>query len=141
MRYLSSIFALVFLNCEEKYKAEVTQKIVYDIYEPPEMTNLMNDMFNDNLAVKNSILNGYLPSYFPIDFLEIPKAKMTKGKSRNTVFNSFSKVFLKVQEDFHNTKESSLVAENFNKVIDVCITYHQTECVGPILRIKKLLIQ
>lgn len=141
MRYLSLVLLVVLFNCEKKDKEEVAQKIVYDVYEPSEMATLMNAMYDYNLAVKDSILNGHLPSHFPMDFMEIHKAEMTKGKSRNTVFNSFSEVFLKVQEDFHNTTDSSLVIENFNKVVDVCITCHQTECVGPIPRIKKLRIQ
>lgn len=141
MRFLSLAFFFVFLNCEKKNKDDVSQKIVFDIYEPSEMAALMNAMYDYNLAVKDSVLNGHLPSHFPNDFIEIHKAEMTEGKSRNAVFNSFSEVFLKVQEDFHNTKDSSLVTENFNKVIDVCISCHQTECVGPIPRIKKLRIQ
>ncbi|MGF1556714.1 hypothetical protein [Paucihalobacter sp.] len=141
MRYISLLLLLVFLNCEEKNKKEVAQKIVFDVYEPSEMATLMNEMYDYNLAVKDSILNGHWPTHFPIDFIEIHKAEMTEGKSRNTVFNSFSEVFLKVQEDFHNTTDSTLIIQNFNKVVDVCISCHQTECVGPIPRIKKLRIQ
>lgn len=141
MRCISLLILLVFLNCEEKNKKEVTQKIVYDVYKPSEMATLMNEMYDYNLAVKDSILNGHIPSHFPIDFMEIHKAEMTEGKSRNSVFNSFSEVFLKVQEDFHKTTDSTLVIHNYNMMVEVCISCHQTECVGPIPRIRKLLIQ
>lgn len=141
MRCISLLLLLVFLNCEEKNKKEVTQKIVYDVYKPSEMATLMNEMYDYNLAVKDSILNGHIPSHFPIDFMEIHKAEMTEGKSHNSVFNSFSEVFLKVQEDFHKTRDSTLVIQNYNMMVEVCISCHQTECVGPIPRIRKLLIQ
>lgn len=141
MRFILLVISIVFLGCKEQPKTEITQKIVFDLYEPSEMAILMNHMYNYNLAVKDSVLNGYLPTHFPIDFLEIHKAEMTQGKSRNAIFNSFSEVFLKVQDDFYNTTDSTLITENFNKLINVCISCHQTQCTGPIPRIKKLLIQ
>lgn len=130
-----------FLGCNQQPEKETAQKIVFDLYEPSEMATLMNEMYNYNLAVKDSILNGFVPSHFPMEFLEIHKAELTQGKSRNAVFNSFSEVFLKAQEEFHATNDTTLVKENFNKLVNVCISCHQTECVGPIPRIKKLLIQ
>lgn len=141
MRFFFVAVALFFLGCNQQPKDEIVQQIKFDLYEPSEMANLMNEMYNYNLAVKDSILNGFMPTHFPMDFLEIHKAEMTEGKSRNAVFNSFSEVFLKAQEDFHATTDTTLLQENFNKLVNVCITCHQTECVGPIPRIKKLLIQ
>lgn len=129
------------VSCNEQPKQETAQKIEFDLYEPSEMANLMNEMYVYNMALKDSILNGQLPTHFPMEFLEIHKAEMTKGKSRNTVFNSFSEVFLKAQETLHNTTDSTLIRQNFNNMVNVCITCHQTECTGPIPRIKKLLIQ
>lgn len=129
------------VSCNQQPKQETAQKIEFDLYEPSEMANLMNNMYAYNLAVKDSILNGQMPTYFPIEFLEIHKAEMTNGKSRNTVFNSFSEVFLKAQETLHSTTDSTLIRQNFNNMVNVCITCHQTECTGPIPHIKKLLIQ
>ncbi len=105
------IVGLVFclLSCNEQPQKETAQKIEFDLYEPSEMANLMNDMYMYNLAVKDSILNGFTPSHFPMEFLEIHKAEMTNGKSRNAVFNSFSEVYLKAQETFHNTIDTTLV--------------------------------
>lgn len=128
-------------SCKEQPKQETAQKIEFDLYEPSEMANLMNAMYTYNLAVKDSILNGLMPTHFPMEFLEIHKAEMTNGKNRNAVFTSFSEVFLKTQETLHNTTDSTLVKQNFNNMVNVCITCHQTECTGPIPRIKKLLIQ
>lgn len=141
MRIFVVCVLVCFMSCTEQPKKETAQKIEFDLYEPSEMANLMNEMYNYNLAVKDSILNGNMPSHFPMEFLEIHKAEMTDGKSRNTVFNSFSEVFLKAQETLHNTTDSTLVRQNFNNMVNVCITCHQTECTGPIPRIKKLLIQ
>lgn len=141
MRLYIVTLVICLVSCKEQPQQETAQKIEFDLYEPSEMANLMNEMYVYNLSVKDSILNGYLPSHFPMEFLEIHKAEMTKGKSRNTVFNSFSEVFLKAQETLHSTTDTTLVRQNFNNMVNVCITCHQTECTGPIPRIKKLLIQ
>lgn len=141
MRILIVCVFICLMSCNEQPKKETAQKIEFDLYEPSEMAKLMNDMYAYNLAVKDSILNGVMPTHFPMEFLEIHKAEMTKGKARNTVFNSFSEVFLKAQETLHTTTDSTLLRQNFNNLVNVCITCHQTECTGPIPRIKKLLIQ
>lgn len=141
MRFVILLVCVCFLACNQQPKKETAQKIEFDLYEPSEMANLMNEMYNYNLAIKDSILNGFMPSHFPMEFLEIHKAEMTNGKSRNAVFNSFSEVFLKSQETLYHTSDSTLVKQNFNNMVNVCITCHQTECTGPIPRIKKLLIQ
>ena len=141
MRIYIVALVICLVSCKEQPQQETAQKIEFDLYEPSEMANLMNEMYVYNLSVKDSILNGYLPSHFPMEFLEIHKAEMTKSKSRNTVFNSFSEVFLKAQETLHSTTDTTLVRQNFNDMVNVCITCHQTECTGPIPRIKKLLIQ
>jgi len=140
MRILIVCVFVCFLSCNEQPKKETAQKIEFDLYEPSEMARLMNAMYDYNLAVKDSLLNGHVPSHFPMKFLEIHKAEMTNGKSRNMVFNSFSEVFLQAQEALHNTTDSTMVKHNFNNIINVCISCHQTECIGPIPRIKKLLI-
>ena len=63
-RFFSAIsFLFVFVSCNETAKKATPensekQEIVYDMYEPSEMANLMNQMYAYNLEVKNAIVSG-----------------------------------------------------------------------------------
>ena len=146
MKYLVLIgFCLVLvLGCrqeEETLKTTQKKEIVYDMYEPSEMANLMNQMYAHNLKVKNDILSGTIPSEFPLDFLKIHSAEMSEFKERNEIFKSFSKLFIEAEKEIYNTESPVPLEDRFNRTVNLCISCHQTECTGPIPRIKKLLIQ
>lgn len=136
-------FILTF-GCKENEPVQETtkaEKIVYDMYEPSEMANLMNQMYAHNLKVKNDILSGKIPSEFPLDFLKIHSAELSEFKARNEIFQSFSKLFIEAEKEIYNTESTVPLEDRFNRAVNLCISCHQTECTGPIPRIKKLLIQ
>ena len=126
---------------EEKETTEISEKIVYDMYEPSEMANLMNQMYAHNLKIKQDILAGKTPTEFPMDFMKIHTAELSDFKDRNEVFESFSNVFLNAEREIFNEDSEVPVEERFNNAVNVCISCHQTECTGPIPRIQKLLIK
>ena len=146
MKYLVLIglCLVLVLGCrqeEETLKTTQKKEIVYDMYEPSEMADLMNQMYAHNLKVKNDILSGTIPSEFPLDFLKIHSAEMSEFKERNEIFKSFSKLFIEAEKEIYNTESPVPLEDRFNRTVNLCISCHQTECTGPIPRIKKLLIQ
>ncbi|WP_250432828.1 hypothetical protein [Hanstruepera flava] len=145
MKYLVLVLSIfIFFSCKQNEETQETakqEKIVYDMYEPSEMANLMNQMYAHNLKVKNDILAGNVPSEFPLDFLKIHSAEMSEFKERNAVFQSFSELFIEAEKEIYNTESTVPLEERFNKTVNLCISCHQTECTGPIPRIKKLLIK
>lgn len=130
-------------SCQNKVEEPVdkSEKIVYDMYEPSEMANLMNQMYAHNLKIKQDILAGKTPTEFPMDFMKIHSAEMSDFKSRNETFESFSNVFLNAEREIFNEDSEVPVDERFNNAVNVCVSCHQTECTGPIPRIQKLLIK
>lgn len=114
---------------------------VYDMYEPSEMAILMNEFYAINEEIKNDILIGIAPEEFPLDFMKIHRAELSDFKKRNAKFEAFSKLYIEAEKEVFNTESSFPVEERFNNAIGVCISCHQTECTGPIPRIKKLLIK
>ncbi|TYB79546.1 hypothetical protein [Bizionia myxarmorum] len=130
-------------NSEEKMLPEKVEKqdIVYDMYEPSEMANLMNQMYAYNLTIKNAIVAGEDIEEFPLDFLKIHSAELSDFKKRNLTFESFSKLFIDAEKELYNPDSEISETDRFNNVVNLCISCHQTECTGPIPRIKKLLIQ
>ncbi len=143
MRYLTCFLIATFLlSCNSSKEEEnKNKKAKYDMYVPSEMSILMNEMYDYNLLLKKQILDGEIPYDFPLNFLEIHTAELSDFKSRNAVFQSFSSVFLEAEKEIFNRDSTIDLQERYNYAINVCISCHQTECTGPIPKIKKLLIQ
>jgi hypothetical protein len=142
---ISCLIGFSFLSCKDaasEVTTEAKEHIVYDMYVPSEMANLMNEMYAHNLKVKQEIIDGKQPTEFPLEFLKIHSAEFTKGKKgRNDTFESFSKLFIENQKEIYNKDSEIDMKDRYNNSINLCISCHQTECTGPIPKIKKLLIQ
>lgn len=139
-KYLGLVILLLIVSCESSKKEESSSAIVYDMYEASEMANLMNDMYAYNEQLKDSIIAGYEPTHFPLEFLKLHSAELSNFKSRNENFEAFSKLFIAAEQQIFNTDSDRPAADRFNSAINLCISCHQTECSGPIPRIRKLLI-
>ena len=70
---ISCLIGLSFLSCKDATEEATTTKepIVYDMYVPSEMANLMNEMYAHNLKIKQEIIDGKQPTEFPLEFLKI----------------------------------------------------------------------
>lgn len=136
------VFCLAFIlgSCNSKEKEPKT-KLVYDMYEPSEMSLLMEEMYQINERIKQDIIDGKTPEEFPMEFLKMHTAELSEFKKRNETFESFSKLFLEKEESIFESLSNQEARERFNQAINLCISCHQTECTGPIPRIQKLLIK
>ena len=145
MRITAVLFALVLLiSCdfsEEKVTpAKAKEKIVYDLYVPSEMSLLMNVMYEENERIKKEIISGKSPDVFPEEFLKIHTAELSESKYRNETFEAYSKVLIDNEKGIFEEAGQLPLKQRYNNTINTCISCHSTECVGPIPRIKKLLI-
>jgi cytochrome c553 len=137
------IILLVFIGCHSAKEEQSNEdsKFVYDMYEPSEMANLMNAMYDYNLTIKKKILNGEVPQDFPLEFMKIHSADLSDFKYRNETFEAFSTLFINAEKEVFNQDATQSIEERFNNAVGICISCHQTEFTGPIPRIKKILIQ
>lgn len=131
---------LILVSCKDKDQ-ETNKELVYDMYEPSEMALLMQEMYTINERIKQDILEGKTPEKFPEEFLKIHTAELSEFKARNETFETFSKMFLEKEQDVFKSLSNDDAKEHYNQAINLCISCHQTECTGPIPRIKKLLIK
>ena len=143
--YFSIVSALFLLfSCKNEVASteeSTSKKVEYDMYQPSEMASLMNAMYAYNLQIKNQIIAGETPANLPIDLMKLHSAEMTNGKNRTPAWNSFVNVFIESQKTVIDTLSNSELKERYNATINNCLGCHKTECVGPIPKIKKLLIQ
>jgi cytochrome c553 len=89
------------------------------------MAGLMEQMYVQNLSVKEKIAKGEAIGEFPEYYLKINTAKFTD----------------EADNDFFFKADSKNLKENYNAGVDACITCHQKKCGGPIPKIKKLYIK
>ena len=146
MKNISFIFVILFLvSCitkkEEKVEtSEVNSVEDFDLYTPSEMSLHMNDMFEFNEEIKKKIIAGEPLENFPENFLKIHSAKLSEAKNRNETFEAYSKTFIESEKEIFNSASMIPLKDRYNNAINTCVMCHKTECVGPIPRIKKLLI-
>ena len=144
---LSSILLcmILFSSCnfseEKEVVVEDKEEFVFDLYEPSEMSLLMNSMYDENEKIKAEIVSGNVPDEFHEDFMRIFTAELSESKYRNETFEAYSKVFIDNQKAIFDGVGQLPLEQRYNNAIKTCISCHTTECVGPIPRIEKLLIK
>ena len=133
------ISLLVVFGCSSKKgeKTDVTPN--YKMYKQSEMAALMLQMYAKNADNKRLVLEGKTPEDFPEEFLKIHTAQLTDPSDRNANFNLFSDFYLTSFKQVFETSKDSLIIKH-NNTINSCIACHKTTCIGPIPKIKKLLI-
>lgn len=143
MLYKSILCCLILLsfscNSSEK-EVSKRQKKVLVMAEVSEMAKLMNEMYAFNESIKQQIINGNLTTSYPKHFNKIHTATLTKSKVKGLDFDLFSKSFIESEKEIFNNSQEDLVLR-FNTAINACVSCHNVQCVGPIPRIKKLLIR
>ncbi|MCK0131993.1 hypothetical protein MWU59_10830 [Flavobacteriaceae bacterium F08102] len=109
------------------------------MYEPSEMALLMRQMHALNEQAKAQIVAGKEVGLYPKELANLHSAAMTDPSERDAEFDSLAVRFLYYQKKAFgpHTEETKV---NYNKSIATCIACHQTRCVGPIPKIKKLFI-
>ena len=136
---------ILFASCdfseEKEVKVKDNEEFVFDLYEPSEMSLLMNSMYDANEKIKAEIVSGNVPDEFPEDFMRIFTAELSDTKYRNETFEAYSNVFIDNHKVIFDGAGQLPLKQRYNNAINTCIACHTTECVGPIPRIEKLLIK
>lgn len=148
-RYLLVVLvvSLNFASCDKKVEAvkaapkkcAAPAKKEFKMYEMSEMAALMEQMYVDNLRLKERITKGDTIGNFPQHFLKIHGSVMTDDKENDAFFKMQAAKFLKAQELIY--KDSLNAKKHFNDAVSSCVACHEQKCEGPIPRIKKLYIK
>lgn len=141
---LFCIAVLLLISCNSKVEEPVVSVVKpadMEVYVPSEMANHMNFMYEYNEELKNRILKGDTLGSYPEEFEILYSAKLTDPADRDEFFELFSNHFIETQKNIYDTESEIPLEDRYNSSINLCISCHNTTCIGPIPRIKKLLIQ
>ena len=140
-KYLTFLVcSLLLISCvSEKEKQQLADKEPL-MYEPSEMALLMRQMYEYNNLVKTQIVKKDSLLAFPDEFLGIHTAVLTDPSERDVEFDSLAKLFIEQQKATFSSQADS-AQYHFNNSVNTCIECHKTRCVGPLPKIKKLLIK
>jgi cytochrome c553 len=109
------------------------------MYEMSEMAALMEQMYAENMMLKQRIVSGDTLGNFPQHFLKIHASAMTDESENDAFFKEQAANFIKAQELIY--KDSVNAEKHFNDAVSACVKCHEQKCGGPIPRIKKLYIK
>ncbi len=141
MKKLLLIISLCFIgfSCDSSKKEEIVKNAELLMYKPSEMAFLMNEMYIFNEKTKEKIIKNEDLGEFPANFLNIHSAILTDPTDRTVGFEGFSQAFLLNQQAVFSASNTNR-KEQFNVMVNSCVACHKTTCIGPIPKIKKLLI-
>lgn len=110
--------------------------------ESSELALLMRRMFDDNMAMRESILNGELPTEFPIEeYRRLHSANATEPEKITETYHAMADAYLESMNIIVSGEGGDAV-EAFNNMVNACVGCHRSvSCPGPIPKIQKLRIK
>lgn len=132
--------ASFFIACQQNdptTKEAKTEK-VYEMNEASELAILMREMYEDNLEIRDSIKNGFIPSGFPEAFYKIHTAQASKVKDQKETFDALAKQYIANLEKMAEAESNQEATKLYNGVINTCASCHQIYCQGPLPKIRKM---
>ena len=147
--FIYVVISLLFFSCQKKEIVKVSsvkdsancnsKEKKFKMYEMSEMAALMEQMYVENLNVKDKITKNKLLGKFPEYYLKINTAKFTDETDNDIFFKQNATLFLAAQKILFSDKNN--LKEHYNNGIDACINCHKEKCGGPIPKIKKLYLK
>ncbi len=109
-----------------------------DPNQPSELAALMREMFLESEKMKETIKADKIPVDLRIKFATMQNLKPTDPEMITEPFGTMAKEFLKSMDKLYEEKNQ---VQDYNMMVQSCLACHQNQCPGPMVRIKKLLIE
>lgn len=128
---LSLFLSNILINC--------SPKAVQYPNDSSELANLMREMYEDMEHLKSATKKRKKAKDFREKFLKMHNAEPTTEDMKKENYDPMAKAFMAMMDNFYTEKIPTI--ENYNVLVNSCINCHKTHCTGPVIRIKKLLIE
>ncbi len=140
MKSIKFVFAVLALMAIAGACTKGSKSSAPEMYEDSELAKLMRTMHDEQLAVKEAILNGETPESYPASYSHMTTSEPTENMEIGEAFKAYA-VLHKASMDNLASSDSANLVENHNLVIQSCVNCHQDHCTGPIEKIEKLYIR
>ena len=100
---------------------------------------LMRNMLQQSDSIKKIIIEGGLPDKFPDAFSKIHTAEPTDSETKRESFDGFATNYLNALKLVYNSPREK-ITENYNSLVNACLSCHAEHCPGPVKVIRKLKI-
>lgn len=131
--------AVIANDNKDSIQSDTTKSKEFEMYTMSEMAGLMEQMYVQNLSVKEKIAKGEALGEFPDYYMKIHTAKFTDSTDNDLFFKTNAKLYIESQKKLYSDLENQ--KKNYNAGVDACITCHENKCGGPIPKIKKLYLK
>lgn len=112
-----------------------------EMYQASELAQLMRKMYEDNLALRDTILQGEVPQSFPRDFERIHTAAATDDENQEATFKALAQEYLRHYDSLQEASNPAAARISYNGMIQTCASCHQQYCRGPLAKINRMRIK
>lgn len=142
-----SVGASLFISCGQQEVTE-TEKTTEtadtnwqpDMYQASELVLLMRQINDDLSLVKTQVEKGEIPAAMPESYMNLHTAKPTETQHLDTVYHAMADKWMADYKAMTEADAASVKAK-YNTLIETCVACHSNYCMGPIPKIKKLVIK
>jgi PBP1b-binding outer membrane lipoprotein LpoB len=146
---LSVVFAVACSQNKEEKKSETNEKTEetpkkgkrkLETVKTSELATLMRKMDSELQTVKQSLVNDEaIDENITFEYATILTATPTETDMKGESFDGFATAYLQQLDKFKKSAKEKKV-ENFNLLINSCLSCHENTCPGPKGKIRELLI-
>jgi hypothetical protein len=105
-----------------------------------ELSLLMRKMESHAVAARKSVVKKKNPAPFPKEFSKIYTATPTDSTTKHASYNPFADLYMSSLDNLQASATNNL-EENYNNLVNACLSCHSQHCPGPVRRIRQLLIE
>jgi cytochrome c len=98
----------------------------------------MREMFLESEKMQQAIKADKIPVDLRTKFATMQTLTPTDPEMITEPFGTMAKAFLKSMDKIYEEKNQ---VQDYNVMVQSCLACHQNQCPGPMVRIKKLLIE
>lgn len=125
----------------EESSAQTEETKELQMQETSELALLMRKMYDDNMELREQLLEGQIPRSFPDDFKKIHTADATDPEELQETFDALATEYLRHIQAITKAENPGEAKRSYNNMIQTCASCHEMYCQGPLAKIRRMRIK